>query len=307
MPCFKPLHGYMSRTPSANGKFGIVFNVREGWVDRPMVIPCGQCIGCRLDKSLSWATRCLHEASLHEENCFITLTYNDEFCPIDGSLNKRDWQLFMKRLRKKFGGRKIRYFHCGEYGSQLDRPHYHACLFGFDFPDKVLWSFRKGVRLYRSAILESLWTHPGLGCSLGFSTIGDVTFESAAYVARYCLKKVTGKMAKDHYVGRLPEYITMSRRPGIAAKWIDQFASDVYPHDFIVTPGGRKVKPSRYYDEKYDLTNHLEMAIIKGKRERGCRDNPDIFPRRLKVRRKIAELSAERLERSYETNGVCGV
>ena len=100
----------------------------------------------------------------------------------------------------------VRFFHCGEYGELLYRPHYHACLFGFDFSDKVLWSTRGGVRLYRSKILEKLWT-------FGFSTIGDVTFESAAYVARYCTKKITGDKADEHYNGRSPEYVTMSRPP----------------------------------------------------------------------------------------------
>ena len=117
----------------------------------------------------------------------------------------------------------------------------------------MLWSVRSGVRLYRSADLESLWPY-------GFSTIGDVTFESAAYVARYVLKKVTGNEAAEHYHGRIPEYVTMSRKPGIAYNWFRRYQSDVYPNDFVVIRGGVKCKPPRYYDNLYD--NIVKSSIV---------------------------------------------
>ena len=153
-------------------------------------VPCGQCVGCRLERSRQWALRCVHEASLHKENCFITLTYNDEHLPEHGHLIYRDFQLFMKRLRKRTGVR-VRFYMCGEYGENFGRPHFHACLFGYNFPDLVRWKAGKST-LYRSKLLESLWTD-------GYSSVGEVSFESAAYVARYILKKVTGDDAEAHY------------------------------------------------------------------------------------------------------------
>ena len=152
------------------------------------MVPCGQCIGCRLERSRQWAIRCVHEASLHTDNCFITLTYSPDCLPSDGSLNHDDFQKFFKRLRKHIAPKKIRYYMCGEYGedlqqpSKLGRPHFHACLFGLDFDDKQLYIVRDDVKLYTSATLEKIW-------GKGFVTIGDVTFESAAYVARYIAKK----------------------------------------------------------------------------------------------------------------------
>ena len=130
MPCFSPLDGYRSRTVNASGKRSIVFDIHEGFHDRPVSVPCGQCVGCRLEKSRQWAMRCVHEASLYDENCFITLTYDDEFLPVGGSLDKGAFPRFMKRLRKKFEPRRIRFYHAGEYGDRFGRPHYHALLFG---------------------------------------------------------------------------------------------------------------------------------------------------------------------------------
>ena len=202
MPCFSPLKGFRA----VGG--GIVF-ARSSSMGLPMSVPCGRCIGCRLEHSRQWAVRCMHEASLYEDNCFITLTYANEYLPPGGSLRKRDFQLFMKRLRKRFSDGVIRFYHCGEYGENTFRPHYHALLFNFDFVDKTLWSLRGEHKVYRSAVLEDLWPS-------GQSEIGSVSFESAAYVARYITKKVTGARAEGHYravdeltgeiFDRLPEY-----------------------------------------------------------------------------------------------------
>jgi len=292
MPCYHPLIGYEAKEANESGKHSIVFNHRDGYYDRMVKLPCGQCIGCRLERSRQWAVRCVHEASLYDENCFITLTFNDANINLKGSLVKRDFQLFMKRLRKMFSPRKIRFFHCGEYGELLKRPHHHACLFNFDFPDKVLWSENNGVKLYRSEILEKLWPY-------GYCTVGEVNFESAAYVARYVLKKVTGKKADEHYKGRVPEYVTMSRRPGIGDGWIAKFSDDVYPLDFIVVRGV-KCKPPKYYDYKYDLTNHESMSIIEGNRERKAKHDPNSRSDRLMVREEVKKSRINLLKRSYE-------
>lgn len=295
MACYHPIQAYRSRSGLTQGgkAWPIVFSPKDGYIDLPIKVPCGQCIGCRLERSRQWAVRCLHESQLHENNCFITLTYNSSNLPSDGSLNKRDITCFLKRLRKRFGP-KIRFFQCGEYGSLFSRPHHHAILFNFDFPDKVLWSTNHGTALYRSAILEELWP-------FGFCTVGNVTFESAAYVARYITKKITGKNAADHYGERLPEFITMSRRPGIARDWFEKYCDDVYPKDEVVVRHGLICKPPRYYDKIFDLTNADLLIKIKAKRTQkaklNCENNSY---ERLDVRERVQKARFEKLIRPLE-------
>lgn len=275
-----------------------------------MEVPCGQCFGCRLERSRQWATRCMHEASLYENNCFITLTYEDKFVPAGESLDKDAFQLFMKRLRKKFSGLSpvvaddgsttypIRYYMCGEYGDDYGRPHYHACLFNYDFVDKTLFKVDRETRLYISNELCSLWP-------FGFSTIGDVTFDSAAYVARYVMKKITGDMADEHYLSvdphtgemfrRVPEFTTMSRRPGIGRGWFDKFKSDVYPSDEVVVRGFRS-RPPRYYDTfvpDSELDKLKRLRKVKALRRK---EDNTIF--RLEVRERVARAKLTRLKRS---------
>ena len=312
MACYKPIKGWRSRKPNDNGKFYFTLKPSEAYYDLRMEVPCGRCIGCRIQRSQDWALRCYHEASGYKQNCFITLTFNEEHNK--KSLTVKDFQLFMKRLRKKFVPKnpynkktqkeqyyefhkkyRIRFFHCGEYGTvcgncglsetkchqariitkcsqfkkDIGRPHHHACIFNFDFPDKVLWKIKKGNKLYRSRILEELWTDPKTKRSLGFSTIGEVTFESAAYVARYVLKKFNNKDEQklmEHYKGKSPEYITMSRRPGIGKDWFTKFKEGVYPDDFVLTNKLRKMKPPKYYDYLYETDEPVKMRKIKAKR-----------------------------------------
>ncbi len=289
MPCFSPLDGYRSRTVNASGKRSIVFDFREGFQDRPVTVPCGQCIGCRLEKSRQWAMRCVHEASLYDDNCFITLTYNDECLPVSGSLDKKAFPKFMKRLRRRFDSQRIRFYHAGEYGDRFGRPHYHALLFGFDFPDKYPWSVRSDFPVWRSEVLDSLWPD-------GQSEIGSVTFESAAYIARYVVKKVTGEKADAYYsvvteLGEVvpiqPEYSTMSRRPGIGKAWYEDFKSEVYPRDEVVMRG-KLMKPPRFYDGQYELEDPRSMAAVKAKR-RKSNDEDEQRSSRLLVRREVFE------------------
>lgn len=293
MPCYSPLKGYKSKTLNPSGKRSIVFTPRDAFVDLPLDIPCGQCIGCRLERSRQWAIRCAHEASLHEHNCFITLTYNNENLPKDGSLHVDHFQLFMKRLRKKYG-KGVRYFHCGEYGEKFGRPHYHACIFNLDFHDKIHWKTHNGQKYYTSKTLDALWEHKG------YCVIGDVTFQSAAYVARYITKKITGKYAEAHYQGRKPEYTTMSRRPGIAKHWLAKYASDVYPGDFVVM-NDQKMKPPKYYDTQYELDHRDEFLQIKHKRlALGFKNKHNSTHDRLSVRETIQKEKFKRLKRSFE-------
>jgi len=292
MTCFHPLQAYKLGS-KPNGKASIVFKFPIG-VDlvEELKVPCGRCIGCRLERSRQWAVRCLHESKSHEDNCFITLTYDDEHLPRDRSLDVKVFQDFVKRMRKKVG--KFRYFHCGEYGEKEFRPHFHACIFGYDFPDKkFLKRTNTGSNLYRSDILEKLWT-------FGFSSIGSVTFESAAYVARYIVKKVNGIEAESHYLNmnnfvcedtgeiypKKPEYTTMSRRPGIGSIWFDKFQSDVFPSDEVIVRG-KQMRPPKYYDGKLEMINPGLFEVIKASRvEEAEKYSHDQTPERLLVREK---------------------
>lgn len=229
MPCYRPW-----RLPGGDGQ----------------VLPCGQCRGCRARSAREWSMRCMHEASLHEENCFVTLTYDDAHLPKDGSLDAPDprreycgaFGNFMKRLRKEISPRKVRYYHVGEYGEVNGRPHYHALLFGWSPSDKKLFTVRKGFSVFTSDLLRATWGD-------GLHEVGSVTQQSASYVARYLKKRITGSWAKAKYGKRAPEYGTMSRNPGIGAGWIDKYRCEVYPVDSVVVRGTFQ-KPPRYYDDR---------------------------------------------------------
>lgn len=246
MACFYPIQAYK---PDLGGS--IIFTERAGY--RPFSICCGQCIGCRLERSRQWAVRCLHESQLYDASSFVTLTYSDEHVPVDGSLRYSDYQRFMRRVRRRFRG--VRFYMAGEYGEKGSRPHYHAVLFGVHFGDRYNWrQSPAGFPLYRSDLLDSLWT-------LGSAEIGDVTFESAGYVARYVMKKVTGDKADEHYKrvsedGEIywltPEFNRMSLKPGIGARWFEKYKAQTYPRDYIIVRG-KKMRPPKYYDELLKL------------------------------------------------------
>jgi len=296
MPCAYPRPGY--RKIYKRGKVG------EIYVKEPCMRPCGMCWQCRLEFARQWAMRCTHEAQLHEENCFITLTYNQEHLPKDKSVHKRALQLFFKRLRKHLEPKEIRYYACGEYGDRLGRPHYHACLFGHSFTDKTVI---KGPRvrsiqnyfktsnnsfsLYTSKTLERIW-------GKGFVTIGDLSFESAGYVARYCMKKITGPPASSHYKNKNPEFALMSRRPGIGFPWFEKFLNDVYPKDFT-TINGKKMRPPRYYDYILEMRKPFLFEEIKEER----RDNESknlVDPKRRQQLNDIKRKQCKLLERKLE-------
>lgn len=320
MPCFQPQKKFRSKIVNSSGKRSLTSNPSQALDDKTIIHSCGQCMGCRLDRSLEWAIRCVHEASLHEHNSFITLTYSDDSLPTDGSLQLSDFQKFMKRLRfyisdslrirafrkKRYIRRPpvLKFYHCGEYGEKYSRPHYHALLFNYDFPDKVFWKSVNGEDYFTSEILGKLWPQ-------GHSMIGAVTFESAAYVARYITKKITGPMAQfvytdlDTATGEIfaelrPEYATMSRRGGIGKGWFDQFSSDVFPSDFIIL-AGRKRKVPRYYLTQLQKLEGERYDSIKAAREFAAKKHlENNTPERLAVREEIQYLKAERLQRSYE-------
>lgn len=302
MPCYHPLKAF--RVADQNG-FRVVFDDRGfSQRGRPLDLPCGQCFGCRLERSRQWAIRCMHEAQMHESNCFITLTYKDECLPDDHSLHYEAFQKFMKRLRRKVGA--VRFLMCGEYGEQYGRPHFHACIFGYDFPDKVHHvNLPSGSRLYRSDELSALWPY-------GFASVGAVTFESAAYVARYSMKKVKsvgmsalGMAEKYTYVlptgeiiSRRPEFGHMSLKPGIGASWFEKFKTDVFPGGKVVARGVESQAP-RYYDkllERLSPEEYDNMAM--GRFVETLGREADNTPERLAVRETVAKARVRSLKRT---------
>lgn len=273
MVCYHPLSAWQSVRPNPlTGKSIITFQDPLSKSYQHIDLPCGHCIGCRLSQSRAWAIRCVHEASLYDHNCFITLTYDNDHLPTTNinkntgevvddytpTLVKRDMQLFMKRLRKAYSDSRIRFFGCGEYGSKNNRPHYHIILFNFVFPDLILHGSRNGFLYFRSPSLEKLWTY-------GFSLITSVSYDSCAYVARYVTKKLNGEPAKEAYAFKDPEFTLQSRRPGIGADWLSSHVDDVYNYDRIVMKNFQ-TKPPRYYDKLFDIIDHDRYNSVKDKR-----------------------------------------
>lgn len=278
MACYCPLEAYK---PEGGGK--LVFSPKGALTIGCIHIPCGQCIGCRLDRSVLWATRIMHESRMHKFSSFVTLTYDDEHLPYGGCLHYRHFQLFMKRLRKKLG--PVRFFMCGEYGDQFGRPHYHAALFGVAFGDRTPWrKSSAGFQLYRSKVLEAAW-------DFGGAEIGDLSFESAAYVARYCTKKVTGDMAESHYAklvpetGELiqipPEFARMSLKPGIGTDWFRKYGGHAIEHGFVIMDG-RKLPVPKYYHSLMELADLDEFEFRSF--ERNKQVDFDNSSERLRVR-----------------------
>lgn len=258
---------------------------KDGYMDKPVPVPCGRCMGCKLERSRQWAIRCVHENQMHKESCFVTLTYRNEnlkFNFVRPTLYPRDLQLFFKKLRKKYNGKPIRYFACGEYGERYYRPHYHAIIFGHDFEDKKYHNTENDNKTYTSSLLDDVWSH-------GNCLIGDVTFQSAAYVARYIMDKKLGREVtyyKDHDIE--PEFVRMSRRPGIGSTWIDKYEMDVFPQDKIILNGGVPSTVPRYYTERQILKNPEQMKkLLELRRIAALKHSLENTSQRLAVREEV--------------------
>lgn len=296
MACFHPLTAWQL------GDGQVIF-VERGDVRRKLSLPCGQCVGCRLERSRQWAVRCMHEASLHESNSFVTLTYDDDHLS-SYSLVYKDFQLFMERMRRVRPG--VRFYMCGEYGEQFERPHFHAILFNCFFPDREYFQeLPSGSKLYISKELGRLWP-------FGFSSVGDVTFESAAYIARYCMKKVTGRNAERHYefvdVGsgeisqRVPEFNRMSLKPGIGREWFIKYRAEVFGRDGgfdRVVMNGIEMKPPKYYDKLLEVSDGFASDYVKHMREVDAGAfGDDRTPERLAVRELVTKARLSTKKRS---------
>lgn len=255
MPCYAPIKGYRHFSGKVISRPVDAVLSRSG-EPQTAEAPCGRCIGCRLERSRQWAVRCVHELHQHEESAFLTLTYDDSHLPKNGSLEADALTLFFKRYRKSLESDdiKIRYFACGEYGEKYQRPHYHAIVFGhrFDDPEPVR-NQSSAFKIYTSDKLSKLW-------KFGNVSFGDVTFESCAYVAKYCIDKLNGEPAKLEYddKGRIAPFVRMSRRPGIASSFFDRYRKTIYPRDEVVVRG-KVCKPPKYYDQ---LQAKMEALIV---------------------------------------------
>ena len=244
-----------------------------GWMVDPLEIRCTKCIGCRLDHSDQWRNRISHESMMHPSSYFVTLTYNPEHLPMGGNLIKSDVQKFVRSLRRR--GQDIRYFAAGEYGDKYQRPHYHLIVFNLELSDLKKLPIPTKWTLYSSEWLSQSWDK-------GFVSVGYVTEQSASYVARYCVKKVTGPKAEEHYTRVdprtneeyqvIPEFSLMSKKPPIGATWYQAYGFQTHRDDYIIFNGSRQKVP-RAYD-----------AILK----KSCQDSYDW----IKEKRKTAALAA---------------
>lgn len=292
--CTHPLDGWFSRSRNASGKRSVVFKYDEAFGDLPVSVPCGRCMECRLAKKREWALRCQHEASLYDENCFLTLTYSDEYLPEYGSLRKSDLSGFLKRLRsreadyaRKCGRseRKFKFFGCGEYGGDSGRPHYHLLLFGYDFNDAVHFSERGEFKIRTSKLLEDTW-------SRGLCEIGEVSYDGCAYVAKYVTKRdpKVEEIMKNSGVWE-PEFLLMSRGgrngKGIGYDWWKKYGDELLTHDSVILKG-RECRVPRYYDGLNESTEPEKVKEIKARRKARC-NYDESRSSRLEAREKVLE------------------
>lgn len=295
MPCKKPLTVWRSNKQIDRpvNKRSVVFYEKDGIPSTEMTIPCGQCIGCRLEYSRSWAVRIMDENEMHDESFSAMLSYTDDYLPDNNSLRPRDTQLFIKRLRKDVYeryGKRIRYFLCGEYGDERNRPHYHILCFGYCPKDLYETGelSKSGFKLFRSDSFEDIWR-------AGRCDIGEVTFESAAYTARYMLKKINGKKAAKHYNGREKEFVRMSQ--GIGKEWYKKYRKDVYPDGIRKIRDGVQCKSPKYYDMLEMLDNEMEVLQMKEERRLKAMCSEKNTPFRTHDSINIMERKQERIKR----------
>jgi len=314
MTCFVPIKA--NRSP--DGK--ITFPTGAGYRIGDIELPCGRCNGCRIAKSKEWAIRCVHEAKTHSSNDFITLTYNNDHLPSDHGLHHLHFQKFIRKLRnrvnddkKKFLDNKelnpeyteIRYYMCGEYGKATEendyiaRPHFHAILFGYQYQDRKPHVVRRGHQTYLSELLSQDW-------GKGFIETSDVTFKSAAYVARYIIKKQkkdsenltifspeTGAITGQ----RIPEYTHMSLKPGIGQKYYYDNIMDIFPGDFVMIEAGRKLEVPKYYKESLKREHPILAEKLRLARVARAKESKDNTPGRLQTRQYIQQLKIDKLKR----------
>lgn len=234
-------------------------------------LPCGKCLACRLEYARTWAVRCLHESMIHERNCFVTFTYDEENVP--EKLDYSHFQLFMKTLRYQAWDKatkvlwkghtrdersrkwkeldketrkelatvfEIGVFVTGEYGDRTKRPHWHALLFNYQPSDGThKYTSERGDKVYESKELTSLW-------GKGAVEYGSITFESAGYCARYAAKKLAHGHDDKHSFQPISR---KSSKHAIGKRFLEKYWPDVFNYGQIVLPNGTITSIPRYYEK----------------------------------------------------------
>lgn len=303
MSCTSPVLVWDSKVVNESGKRSPVFTATKGIPGSEHYIPCHQCTGCRVDHGSTWKLRLIQESRFHDMKSFLTLTINEAHYPKDGSIRKKDLQLFFRRLRKHYPGLKVSYYAVGEYGTRTGRAHYHVILFGWDFHvDRRPHSKNEfGHQLYKSATLDAIW-------GKGECLIGAVSSTSCGYVSGYAMKKVNGKRAEEHYrhvdkvTGetwiREREFSLISTRPAIGLRHFQKYANQMYIRGSVIDMG-RELPIPKYYDRKLGEVDPGRLERVKDARIAKALDHPeDSTPERLLV--KEALLLAKR--REYKTD-----
>lgn len=290
MACYRPLLAWQ---PANGGQLAF----KGSYGHSPLQIPCGQCIGCRIDRATEWGVRITHESKLYDYNSWLTLTYAEN--PL--SLVKSDLQGFLRALRQSERRRKkevpkIRFFGVGEYGEKLSRPHFHVCLFNYWPHDSKRWDDQS----HKSDYLEKIWGR-------GMVDVRQLTWQRAVYLGKYSLKKVGGEMAKEHYtkldpatgsmVELQPEFALMSRKPGVGNDWYNRYVSDYLPCDNVVIDGQKRRVP-KYYWRKFQETDPDTAEVVKATRKQLMEVHADNnTDARLKIREQVAVLKAQAIQR----------
>ncbi len=314
MPCYSPLEGFKDIKTG-----GLVFDNRNA--PTPLAVACGQCLGCRVDHRLMWSIRIIHEASMHMDqfgNSWATLTYRSpsacteqqyadgHYVPQDYSLRPSHVSDFIRSLRRANSDHRIRYFYCGEYGDENERPHYHICLFNHSFNDQYLWKDDEGLYTYTSESLQRHWPW-------GFTTVAELNLRTAAYTAGYALKKITGKRAEEHYLRcdeqgeaywLMPEYIRMStgrgKPSGLGASFYEKYKRDIFPSDTSPVPGhGERQLVPRYYQNILAEQEPALLESIKELRQEFIKTHAaDFTPERLRDKYMCARAKESHLKRN---------
>jgi hypothetical protein len=297
MTCINPRLAYKK----TNGEITLAKIGDTAPIGQSMLVPCQQCMECRINKQRQWSTRMVHEAKMHDESCFLTLTISDEHRNPTHSVDKRDMQLFMKKLRKHLEPKKIRVFFCAEYGSTTLREHYHAIIFGYMPIDKKEFQKNKqGNMLYTSESLSKIWAK-------GHVTIGEFNSTTADYCAKYVTKAYIGADKENAYnwidgdtgevIQRTPPFQSSSRRPGLGVDFFKKYKSDMYNEDHAIVDGKPRPIP-KAYDRLFKAEHPEEFQIIKRKRNDAFTQalNADPHKKTLSMRRAKKVILAQQLK-----------
>lgn len=242
-------------------------------------VPCGQCKECRIRYATSWAVRCVLESQKYKENVFLTLTFNDEHLPFSRSLDKKTLQKFLKRFRKQVYPVKIRFFASGEYGKhEGKRPHYHLLIFGIGVKNPVFENLRWDYKHQGFWCDCKAWKDER-GDSIGNCFIGTVTIQSAYYVAKYSVKKLTGQLGKEYYEQRgvIPEFSLSSRRPGIGLGYLESQQDTILKKNYIGINGSKYPIPRYFHKKLKETLSFYELYLSGQSFEQALKDREEWF------------------------------